>query len=823
MLQDLRYAARWLRRSPGFTAVAVLSLAVGIGFNTALFSVLDAILFRPLPVAAPDRLVDVYTSGSDGDTYATSSYPDLLDLQARNSVFADMMGYSAMMAAINLPDRSRLALGEVVTGNYFQVLGVGAAVGRTLLPEDDRPGAERVAMISHRAWTRDYASSPQAVGQSVRMRGQAYTIVGVTPAGFSGMLPVLAPELWITTAHVGEVEPAGIQDVVPGPGTTRLDRRGQRWLFVKGRLRDGVTAGEARANVELVWSQLVAAHPQTNKDRALTVVPTRDVRIHPDADRALLPAGVGLMVAFGLVLAIACANVASMLLARATVRRREIATRLAVGASRGRIITQLLTETAVLFFAAALAALPLTVWLMALLVGLLPSLPVPIGLDLGFNPRVALFAIGVSLAASLLFGLAPARQALRGNVVSNLYGAHGTADRRRFRLRNTLVVTQVALSLMLVVTAFMFLRTLQNAGAADPGFETRNITLVNVDVGLAGYREQAAVDLVERFRARLADLGGVEAVATGRMIPLQGSSLGLGRIRVPGYVDPTGEETVRADWNIVSPGYFETVRMPIVDGRGFAASDRDGAMMVAVVNETFARTAWPGRSAVGQRFMQRVFDGKERPIEIVGVAADAKYRYISEDPTPFVFVPLAQQPMADTTFFIRHVEGRPIVRDARAALAQLEPGVPVLFAQSFEEAVGIGLLPQRVAAWVAGGVGTAGIFLAALGLYGLMAFLVAQRSREIAIRVALGASSGDMQAMVLKQAARLGIYGGLAGLALAAGVGTLTRSMLVGVPAVDPVSFGVTTILFVGVLAAAAWIPARRASSMDPASALRAE
>jgi putative ABC transport system permease protein len=815
LFTDVRHALRLLGRSPIFTLTAVLSLALGIAASSTIFSLADALMFAPRAgVQDASRVVDIGRT-TRGGGFDNMAHPAFRYLREHATTLAGMaaVDFSARPMSLTVDESSERLFSSLVSANYFEVLGTRPALGRFFAAEEDRvSGQHPVVVLTHSLWMTRFAGDPGILHAPIRLNNQEFTVVGVAEPGFDGTA-LVSTDMWIPTAMVATVRGAATSDLLEEPRAV--------WHVAIGRLAPGASREQADAELNTLMAAYKASEPRANQDHGVAIAPLSRI---PGPLRTPFLAFIGILFALtGALLAIACANVAGMLLARATVRRREIATRLAVGASRGRIITQLLTETAVLFFAAALAALPLTVWLMALLVGLLPSLPVPISLELGVNPRVAVFAIGVSLAASLLFGLAPARQALRGNVVSNLYGAHGTADRRRFRLRNTLVVAQVALSLMLVVTAFMFVRTLQNAGAADPGFETRNITLVNVDVGLAGYREQAAVDLVERFRARLAELGGVEAVATGRMIPLQGSSLGLGRLRVPGYADPMGEETIRADWNVVSPEYFETVRMPIVDGRGFAASDRDGATMVAVVNETFARTAWPGRSAVGQRFMQRVFDGKERPIEIVGIAADAKYRYISEDPTPFVFVPLAQQPMTDTTFFIRHAEGRPIAQDARAALAQVEPGVPVLFAQSFEEAVGIGLLPQRVAAWVAGGVGTAGIFLAALGLYGLMAFLVAQRSREIAIRVALGASSGDMQAMVLKQAARLGLYGGLAGLALAAGVGTLARRMLVGVPTVDPVSYGVTTILFVGVLAAAAWIPARRASSTDPASALRAE
>ena len=362
---DVRYTIKWLLRSPVFTAVAIASLGLGIGFNTALFSIVDALLLRPLPVERADRLVDVYTRGVDGDTYATSSYPDFLDFQAQNQVFEGMLGYSPALGAIRTSDQSRMAIGEVVTGNYFQLLGVRAAIGRTILPEDDRAGAPRVMMIAHRVWMKTFGGDPGVIGRPMRMRGQVYTIVGVTPERFTGMVPMLQPEMWVPVAWVEEIEPAGIQDSVPSPtGNTRLERRGQRWMFIRGRLKDGETATTAGANLQVIMRQLAAAHKATNDGRTVSVV--ANVRLHPQADKALRPVAAALMLGVGLVLLVACANVTNMLLARASSRQREIGIRLAIGATRGRLIRQLLTESVVLALVGAAAGTALAALLVRL-------------------------------------------------------------------------------------------------------------------------------------------------------------------------------------------------------------------------------------------------------------------------------------------------------------------------------------------------------------------------------------------------------------------------------------------------------------------------
>ena len=616
--------------------------------------------------------------------------------------------------------------------------------------------------------------------------------------------------------------PMAMVQVVRGqPDSSMLNSPRGVWHIAIGRLKPGVSLAQAKAELNALNAAYNKAEPEANQRHTINLASMGRI---PGPVRTPFLAFIGFLFALtGALVAIACSNVAGMLLARAATRRREMATRLAVGAGRGQLIRQLLTETMVLFAAAAVASVPLTYWLVSLLAGSLPALPVILALEFGVNLRVMLFAFAVALVTGIVFGLAPARHALGADLAPMLHGGNSTADRKRFRLRNALVTSQVALSLMLVITAFLFLRSLANAAYTDPGFKTANTMLASVDVSLSGYREQQAVELASRYRERLKAIPGVESVASARMIPLQGSGFGLGSVGVPGGQGNRDDGRFESDWDVVSPEYFETIGMPIVEGRAFRASDTVGAPWVAVVSETFVKQVWPGQSGVGRVFMQRTDEEKEHPVTIVGVARDAKYRYVSSANAPFIYVPMSQQPIPVMEFYVRHAPGRQVAQEIRTVMAQVEPNVPVLMVQSFDDATSIGLLPQKLAAWIAGSVGTIGVFLAALGLYGLMAFLVAQRTKEIAIRMALGASNGDMRAMVLRQAGTLGAIGGVIGLLLAAGIGTLAQALLVGVPPIDPASFGGTALMFLIVLAIAAWTPANRAAATDPATALRSE
>ena len=811
---DLRHSVRLLGRSPVFTLTSVVSLALGIGAAAAIFSLTDALLFEPtVGVRNPAEVVDIgrANQGSGFDNMPHPTYRYLREHSRTTEIAAVDFGGGPM--SLGTEGTSERIIGTLVSGNYFDVLGTRAVLGRFFREDEDQvPGEHPVVVLSHALWTERFNSDPDILQKPLRLNNREFSVVGVAERDFQGS-SMIGTDLWA---------PMAMLQVVRGRANAAMltDPRGV-WHVAIGRLKPGVAIEQAKAELNTLMEAYKKVEPRANPRFTMALAPMGRI---PGPVRTPFLAFIGFLFALtGALLAIACSNVAGMQLARAATRRREMATRLAVGAGRQQLIRQLLTETLVLFAAAAIVSVPLTIWLVATLEGSLPPLPVVINLNFGVNVRVMAFAFGLALVTGLVFGLAPARHALGADLAPMLHGAHSTADRKRFRLRNSLVAAQVALSLMLVVTAFLFLRSLEKAAHTDPGFETANIHLASVDVSLGGYREQQAVALAQRFTERLQGISGVESVAHARMIPLQGSGFGLGGVRVPGVTGPERDGRFDADWDIVSPGYFETIKMPIVEGRAFRESDREGAPRVAIVSETFVRQAWPGQAGVGRTFMQQISETEERAIEIVGVAKDAKYRYISSAPAPFIYVPMAQQPNSVIEFYIRHVPGRQIAPEVRSAMAQVEPGVPVLMQQSFEDAAAIGLLPQKLAAWIAGSVGTIGIFLAALGLYGLMAFLVAQRTREIAIRMALGASDRDMRSMVLKQAGSLAAIGGMIGLALAGGIGTLAQRLLVGVPPIDPIAFGGTAALFAVVLASAAWAPARRAAATDPATALRAE
>ena len=820
---DVRQAGRWLLRSPGFTFAAVASLAIAIGFNSALFSLVDAVLFRPLPVTAPESLVEVYTSGSDGDPYATSSYPDYLDFRAGSSVFSDLVGQSAMLGALTTKDRSRLVLGEVVTGNFFTVLGIRAVLGRTLLPEDDVAGAERVVAVSHRFWRRELGSDPSAVGQTLRLKGKVFTIVGVIDEAYSGLLPMLAAEMWLPAAYVEDVEPAGLQDAVPSPGgTNRLDRRGQRWMFVKGRLKPGATVAQARADLERLMAGLVLAHPQTNKDRRVAVRASQGVRVHPAADKILVPLAVGLMLLVGLVLLIACANVASMLLARASARRREISIRMAIGARRWHVVRQLLAESVVLGLLGGAAGTALAFALTRMLTTVDLPLPIPLRFDLRVDARVLAFTGLVALVAGVLAGLAPALRVSRQDLLSDLRGETGgaTVAGRRWSLRDGLVVGQMSVTLALLVVAGLVARSLSASRNASVGFRPAGLAVLSADPAMAGYDEAGAHAFWARALERLRALPDVENVALADRLPFS-LNFGNQQIHVPGQMSPDDRGFTIAVTR-VSPAYFETLGVPILQGRGFLPSDTPDSPAVVVVNEAFARRFWPGQSALGQRFHTRAPDG---PVfEIVGVSADHRVQSIGEGSVPYVHFGVTQRPDSYEVLVTRgRGDAGTLLARVRQELLAMEPNLVFLDNQTMEAQIAGTLLPVQAGAWLASVVGAVALTLAAIGLYGVVAYSVSRRTHEIGVRMALGADRLRVLGLVLRQGFSLVAVGlGLGGILAAIGLRGLT-GVLYGVGVADPLAWGVAALSLTLAAAAANAIPAHRATRVNPSVALRTE
>lgn len=813
---DCARAARQLLAAPAFAVPALLSLAVGVAATSSIVSLAEALLLPSRGLQAPGELVEV-GRGMEGRGFDNMSHPAFTYLREHTTTLAGIAAHElgGQPLSVTLGPTSERAFGMVVSGNYFDVLGTRMALGRGFRADEDvTPGARPVVVVSHRFWTRRLGADPAVLSRPLNVNTMAFAVVGVAEPGFEGVSFVGA-DLWVPSAMVAAVRGLETPALLTDPRSV--------WHLAIGRRRPGVSVAEVDAELDTLMAQYLAATPAANPRHTITVAPATRL---PGPMRTPFLAFIAALFALTLAfLAIACSNVGGLLLARAAARRREMATRLALGASRGRLLAQLLTETAVLFATAGVLALPLTVagvrWLGSTVdAGLLPVL---LNVSLAVSPRVVAFALTVALGTAVIFGLAPARHALASNLAPLLHGTTTTGDRGRRRGRQILVAAQVALAVMLVVTAGLFVRSLANAARTDPGFSTDDITLVTVDLALSGYRGDALTEVSRRVQARLAGLPGVSSVATSRMIPLQGGGFGLGRLRVPGLQGPTGDDVVDADWNVVSPEYFATIAMRLVEGRTFLDRDDPRATRVAIVNETFARQAWPGRPAVGQRLLHRVDDTHEEPIEVVGIARDAKYRYISDGPAPHIYVPAAQHPLGEVTFFVRRASASPPVAEVRRAVAQVDAGIAVLLVQPFDEAAALGLLPQRVTAWIAGLVGAAGALLAAFGLYGVMAYLVTQRTREMAIRLALGASAGAIRRLVLQDATVLFTAGALAGVALAAGIATALGSLLVGVGPHDALTYGGTLAVFGVVLGVAAYLPARRAAATDPARTLRAE
>jgi predicted permease len=814
--RDAAYALRLLRRSRSTSAIAIASLAIGIGANTAVFTVANALLFRaPAGVTAPGRLVDIGVSRDDAG-FNPASFPAYLDVRSRTTTLDGVYAHPMFPEAVGLSaggaERVERTSAHFVTLNYFSVLGVRPFAGRLFGAADDpQPGASALAVLSHRFWRRRFNADPSIVGQAIRLNGNPYTVVGVAPEGFQGT-SVVACDLWL---------PLSMITVARSQDNAVFSERRSGWLNISGRLKPGVSIEQASAEIATIGLGIDDADSREARPRGLRLVPSSVVPGNRSVIAILM---LVLMALVSLVLLTACANVSGILLARTAARRREIAVRLSIGAARWRLVRQLLMETAVLFLLGGAAGLLLADIMRALLVRGLPSLPFPISVSLALDVRVFAFTTGLSLVAALLFGVMPALQVSKANPVTALKEDE-QGPPARSRLRQAFVVLQVAASVALIVVAGLFVRALGRS-ATDAGFDPRGIEIAVIDIGGAGYNSATGPlfwrDLVDRIRQQ----PGIQHATLAWTVPGGFESLRLG-LAVPDAA-PTANEDFVIDANIVERGYFATLRIPIVEGRDFTDADDSVAQPVVIVGQSAARHFWPGQQATGKYLSQPGPNGTKRLLRVVGVAGDIRSSTLIDGlSNAFVYVPLRQQPYMPimTTrmnIVTRMTEGRSATESIRSIVASMNSRLFVT-PQSIDDVVALGLVPQRVAAAVAGTLGSISVLLAAIGIYGMMLFSVARRAREFGIRIALGATRGNVMRLVLSYGLRVTTAGCAIGLLLGAGMGQVLGAFLLGLPPLDPVTFGVATILVVLIGLTACYGPVRRATSTDPLIALRAE
>lgn len=811
---DLRFAARLLTRQPGFTAVAVLSLALGLGWNTTIFSLFSGLLLRPLPVAHPEEVVSIYTSDSSGPLYSSSSYLDVVDFAAGAPALRGVAAYTMLPVNLGGEMEAERRFAQTVSAGFFDLLGVRPALGRAFLPEEEaEPGAHAVVVLSDALWRERFAARPDIVGRAILLNGRSFTVVGVAPRGFRGVFRGFGADMWIPLA----AEPILI------PRTDTLTNRGDRSLFALGRLRPGATRAQAQAQLAAVAAEHYQAHREAWSDREgnprkVSVLSERESRIFPMVRTPVLGFLGLLQVIVGLVLLAACANLASLLLARASTRGREIAVRLAVGAGRGRLVRQLLTESVMLSLLAGVVGLLLAFWAIDLLMAMRPPFPVPLALEVQPDLRVLLFTLLLSVATGVLFGLAPALQATRPDLLAVLKDESSSGPGgARARLRDAFLVAQVALSLLLLIGSGLFLRGLHQATKIDPGFRPEGLVLASLDLGSHGYADADGAVFYARLLDELRARPGVSGATLTSDVPLdlgnrsRGFSLGGGR-----------EEALEEGCANVGPDFFEVMGIPLVRGRGITAEDRESTQRVAVVNETFARRFWPGEDPLGRPIYDRGLESE--PLTVVGIARDGKYNTLGEEPRPFYYYALRQEYESESMLVVRG--GRDAGATAlllRDAVRGLDPTLPVFDLKPMERHLEVTLFPARLAATLLALFGAVALALAAVGLYGVMSYHVARRTREIGVRMALGARGGDVVRMVAGHGLRLTAAGLLLGAAAAAALTRFVRGMLFGVAPTDPLTFAGVALLLLAVAVAACVVPARRAVQLDPMQALRYE
>jgi predicted permease len=812
---DLRYALRQLRRAPGFCAIVALTLGLGMGLNAALFSLVNALLLRPLPFPSADRLVGVYCLEHDFISHTPMAFPDFRDLRDGTKSFEGLMAYALRPFALEGPGVSEVALGELVTPNYFDVLGVRAGRGRTFAPgEGDHAGSAAVVVISDGTWRRRFGADPAVVGKAIRLNGRPFTIVGVAPPAFHGLFRGLATEMW---APAGALALFGPEDSPRATLDDRLNNRGSRWISVIGRLRDGATLEQAAAEVALVGQRLEKEYPKTNRGRVFGVLRTSNVAVFPGVDRVLYAVSAGILALSGLVVLIACVNVANMLLARGVGRRREIAVRLSLGASRARLVRQMLTEGLLLALLGCGIGLLVVAASNAGLNALRLPLPVTLDLGLSIDARVLAYSGFLTVLTTLSFALAPALHSSRADVVGALKETSGTLVSHR-RLAGVLVVIQVALSLVLLAGGGLLLRSLGEAHAIWPGFDAKGVALLETDPSLRGYSTARKDALYAELAHVVRGLRGVESVTYASHLPLTFQIRDM-------TAAPAGREPAdKRDWPTVdtagvAPGYFETLRIPILAGRGFDARDSRDAPPVVILNQTAARRLLPGVDPIGRSVH---INGPQGPIAtVVGVARDAKYRTLGEPPRAFLYQALRQMEENGWTLVVRARDPRALLPELVRTLRGVDDQVPIRGVRTLEDATASSLLLPRFGALLFGSFGVLGLALACVGLYGVVAHLASQRIREIGVRMALGAPPGHIYRLVAGRGLGLTLIGVAIGLPLALVASRGLTFLLYGVSPADPATFVVVPLAFLAVALAAVSLPAWRALRIDPQRVLR--
>jgi putative ABC transport system permease protein len=810
--QDLRFGARMLLKQPGFALIVVFTLALGIGANTAIFTLLDKVLIRQLPVEEPEQLVTFVSDASGAP--GVFSYPMYADLRDRNDVLAGMVAYSQRPFSLSDGSQSERVVGEIVSGNYFAVLGLRPALGRFFLPEEDRaPGTHPVVVIGHGLWRRRFGADPAVIGKTVNLNAYRYTVVGVTPAEFTGT----------TRGTVNDVYVPIMMQAETGPGRSNaLNNRNWGWLHLIGRLKPNVSRRQAQAALSLLADE-PGKTPPGAKDKAKfspnILMDGSRGHTHRIKDLAL-PLKL-LMGVVGLVLLIACANVANLLLARASARRKEIAVRLAVGASRIRLVRQLLTESAILAALGGGAGLLVASWFAGLLLRFQQQTNfVPRALDGRLDGRALGFTLALSLLTGIVFGLAPALQASKPDFVAALkeetpgLGVGG----RRLSLRNLLVVVQVALSLVVLIGAGLCVKSLRALQAIDPGFEPAKVVTASFDLSQNGYDETRGRQFISGISERVAALPGVEAVSLASIVAFS-DGFWISGATPEGY-QPQPNERLAFDFNAISPNYFRTLGASLVSGREFTAQDTVDAPLVVIINEATARRYWPGQEAVGKRIIR----GRGQFFEVVGVIRNSKEKGLTADPRPAIYLPLLQNYVRDQSLTL-HVraatEAQTLLTAVRREVQSLDPTLPVYNLQTLAQQKDGSLYAERLATVLLTLFGLLALLLAAVGIYGVLSYGVTERTREMGIRLALGARSGDLLNLVVGQGMVLVLIGLIIGVCASFALTRLIEKLLFGVSATDPLTFVVIPLLLVSVALLACWIPARRATKVDPLVALR--